>query len=313
MEFEIKCMYPRRVNTDLIQYLPQVCYAGEIVLVETDEVLDAALVEISKEKILGFDTETRPNFTKGKNYPVSILQFGGEKKVWIIRLEPLKERLADIYKILENPSIKKAGIAVQGDIKSLRARCHFNPAGFVDVSDYTSNLGVINTGMRNLTALIFGEKISKSAQLTNWASDALTPKQIQYAATDAWISRRLFLEIKKVIEENRVVIEPEPEPESESKRFNLRAFVKLTIKKIFDALGGKTGGSEPSDLKRRTKKQSARSGRACSSILQPACRHAKKSVVSSSEQSGLPGSRPSSVKVVMKPKRRYKSEKACGE
>ena len=123
-------------------------------VVETDEVLDAALVEISKEKILGFDTETRPNFTKGKNYPVSILQFGGEKKVWIIRLESLKERLADIYKILENPSIKKAGIAVQGDIKSLRARCHFNPAGFVDVSDYTSNLGVINTGMRNLTALI---------------------------------------------------------------------------------------------------------------------------------------------------------------
>ena len=110
-----------------------------------------------------------------------------------------------------------------------------------------------------------------------------------------------------------MVIEPEPEPEPESKRFNSRAFVKLTIKKIFDALGGKTGGSEPSDLKRRTKKQSARSGRACSSILQPACRHAKKSVVSSSEQSGLLGSRPSSVKVVVKPKRRNKSEKACGE
>ncbi|MFR6033600.1 MAG: hypothetical protein ACLUKN_10755 [Bacilli bacterium] len=36
---------------------------------------------------------------------------------------------------------------------------------------------------------------------------------------------------KKVIEENRVVIEPEPEPEPESKRFNLRAFVKLTIKR----------------------------------------------------------------------------------
>ncbi len=307
MNFEIKCMYPRRVNPDMIQYLPQVCYTGEIALVETDKILDQALVEISKEKVLGFDTETRPNFTKGKNYPVSILQLGGEKKVWIIRLDPLKDRLADIYKILENPAVKKAGIAVKGDIKSLRSRHIFNPAGFVDVSDYTSNLGVVNTGMRNLTALIFGEKISKSAQLTNWASENLTPKQIQYAATDAWISRRLFLEIKKVVEQNRTIIEPEPEPEQESKKFNLRSFVKLTIKKIFDALGGKNHGAASSSPKRRSKKTGLRAQSRAECRRSPGAKDAgKKSRSGSSRPSGK--NLPTSVKITVQNRRRAKPD-----
>lgn len=230
MENLIKCVYPRRVDTAMIYPLPLVKYEGEIEVVETEDALDAALAEISKEEILGFDTETRPNFNRNKNYPVSILQLAGENKVWVIRLDPLSERLADIYRVLENPSIKKAGLAVQGDIKSLRGRCALNPAGFVDVSASTMKIGIINTGMKNLVALIFGERISKSAQLSNWASDNLTSKQIDYAATDAWISRRLFLEVREIIKDSRTEIEPEPIPEPE--HFNIINFVRKAIKSV---------------------------------------------------------------------------------
>ncbi len=236
MDSEIKCLYPRRVNAELIPFLPLTSFKGDTELVETDAALDSALAEISKETLLGFDTETRPNFNKGKQYPVSILQLAGERKVWIIRLDPLAERLQEIFKILEAPNIKKVGLAVRGDIKSLRARCQFVPAGFFDISSATQNIGVINTGMRNLAALILGERISKSAQLTNWAAEELTKKQIDYAATDAWIGRRLFLEVKKIVEENRTEIEPEPEPEP--KRFNLRSFVRGIIDKISSTLKG---------------------------------------------------------------------------
>lgn len=237
MDWEVKCVYPRRVCVDMIPALPLVKYEGEIELVENESQLESALAEISRENILGFDTETRPNFNRGKSYPVSILQLAGEKKVWVIRLDPLSDRLPDIFKILENPGIKKAGLAVQGDVKSLRARCAFNPAGFVDVSASTSKIGIINTGMKNLTALIFGERISKAAQLSNWASESLTKKQIDYAATDAWISRRLFLEVREILKDERTAIEPEPLPEPE--KFNLLGFIRKAIRKVSEKISTK--------------------------------------------------------------------------
>ena len=234
MDSEIKCVYPRRVAVDMVAPLPLVKYEGEIELVEDGSQLDRALAEISRESVLGFDTETRPNFNRGKSHPVSILQLAGGEKVWVIRLDPLENRLADIFKVLENPAVKKAGLAVQGDIKSLRARCAFNPAGFVDVSASTTKIGIINTGMKNLAALIFGERISKAAQLSNWASGALTQKQIDYAATDAWMSRRLFLEVREILKDSRTSIEPEPIPEPEG--FNILDFVRKAIRRVSEKI-----------------------------------------------------------------------------
>jgi len=247
----IKCMYPRRVNPDMIQYLPMSRYAGSIILIENERQIDAALPEILRERILGFDTETRPNFTKGRQHLVSILQLCGAEKVWIIRLAPLRHRLADIYAVLENPAIKKVGLAVHGDIIALKERWLFSPAGFVDIAVATSRIGVINTGMRNLVALVLGERISKAAQLTNWASDILTDKQIEYAATDAWMSRRLFLEIKKCFEETGIVIEPETS--AEAPHFNFKSFVSGLITKISKTISGGEEGDSPDKKKPQSK------------------------------------------------------------
>ena len=91
--------------------------------------------------------------------------------------------------------------------------------------------------MKNLTALIFGERISKAAQLSNWASESLTKKQIDYAATDAWISRRLFLEVREILKDERTAIEPEPLPEPE--KFNLLGFIRKAIRKVSEKISTK--------------------------------------------------------------------------
>ena len=39
---------------------------------------------------------------------------------------------------------------------------------------------------------------SKGAKTTNWAARRLTPKQITYAATDAWVCRELYLRFKQL-------------------------------------------------------------------------------------------------------------------
>ncbi len=215
MQTQVKCMFPRRVNADMIMALPLKKCPLEIALVQTEEELDIALQEISAETILGFDTETRPNFSRHQHYKVSILQLGGANKIWVIRLIPLQNRLADIYKVLENPNIVKAGLAVQGDIRALSQRCAFKAENFIDVAKFTTKIGIINTGMKNLAAVFLGERISKSSQMSNWEAETLTQKQIDYAATDAWMSRRLYLEVLDVIEKDNYVLEPEPEPEPE--------------------------------------------------------------------------------------------------
>ena len=69
----------------------------------------------------------------------------------------------------------------------------FQPAGFVEIADITLALGYENRGLRALAALLMQGRISKAAQVSNWARKELDQRQIRYAATDAWVSRELYL------------------------------------------------------------------------------------------------------------------------
>ncbi len=44
--------------------------------------------------------------------------------------------------------------------------------------------------------MVCGSRISKTARTTNWANPDLTSQQIQYAATDAWIGREIYLRLQ---------------------------------------------------------------------------------------------------------------------
>ena len=69
----------------------------------------------------------------------------------------------------------------------------FQPGGFIEIADLTKKLGYENRGLRALAGLLLGGRISKAAQVSNWARPELDEKQIRYAATDAWISRELYV------------------------------------------------------------------------------------------------------------------------
>ena len=74
----------------------------------------------------------------------------------------------------------------------------FKAAGFLEISELTKRIGYENRGLRALAALLMNGRISKAAQVTNWAREALDEKQIRYAATDAWISREIYLRALKM-------------------------------------------------------------------------------------------------------------------
>lgn len=207
-----------RIEKDFISALPLMQYEGKIVLVEDEKTAKKAVQALSREKILGFDTETRPCFRKGAGYMVSLVQLCGKKCAYLFRLDYCGG-VPVLFPLFENPNILKVGVAVKDDVHHLKVRAPFDDAGFVDASRYTRAARIENTGLRALTAHFLGGRISKAAQVSNWAARELSPQQIVYAATDAWISRELFLKLQKlgiapVIKSAGAICEPEV-PEGE--------------------------------------------------------------------------------------------------
>jgi len=192
--------FDRRMNRDEINACPIKSYNGTVFLISSARDLRAAAQNLSKETVLGFDTETRPAFKKGQTYLPSLLQLAGSKAIYLFQLSnvSLPQPLRDI---LSNPRIIKTGVALKDDIIKLQEIAGFKPSGFADLSDMAVQAGIKNHGLRGLAAVLLGFRISKQARVSNWSVKALSQAQITYAATDAWVSRKLFFCLKELLPE----------------------------------------------------------------------------------------------------------------
>jgi ribonuclease D len=186
-----------QLTRDEINKLPLRRYDGVVHIVHSDDDLARVIPDFKRVRVLGFDTETRPVFQKGKSYPPALVQLATDKAVYLFQLRHLTFPNA-LIDILENPKIKKAGVALDYDIKELQKLVSFEPAGMIELSTLASECGIGNNGLRGLAACLLGFRISKRAKTSNWGRSRLTESQIQYAATDAWVSREIYLALKKV-------------------------------------------------------------------------------------------------------------------
>ncbi len=181
-----------RMSKEDINKVPMRQYSGPIHIVKTEEELNAAVSVLEREKVIGFDTETRPAFRKGEHYSPALLQLGGETAVFLFQLK--KIGLTDsLVKILTNPNIIKTGVSIKYDISELRLITDFEPGGFIELADRAQEIGIQNLGLRGMAAAVLGFRISKGASTSNWENEKLTDAQMQYAATDAWVGRELYL------------------------------------------------------------------------------------------------------------------------
>jgi ribonuclease D len=183
----------RPFSKDDINAMPLRRYEGPVAVVRTEKQRAQAIKELEGEALLGFDTETRPVFKKGKRPgPPSLIQLASTSCVYVfqINLLPLCNGLCDL---LADPAVIKTGVAVRDDILGLQKMADFTPNGFIDLSDISAASNMQTHGLRNMAANLLGFRISKSAQCSNWAKEHLTAQQVNYAATDAWVSRELYL------------------------------------------------------------------------------------------------------------------------
>jgi len=186
-------MYKISVSPEEIEKMPLGCFKGEIVVIEKGGLAFwRALEYLNRQKMIGFDTETRPVFSPDQPHnKVALLQLSGPDKAFLFRLNKmgLRRRLC---KLLANPDIIKVGAACTDDNRSLMKRENFKPTNFVDLQQIVWKWGIRDKSVKKLAANILGVKISKAQQLSNWEADSLSESQMKYAATDAWVCLEMY-------------------------------------------------------------------------------------------------------------------------
>ena len=182
----------RRLSSDEINALPLRHYEGPIYLVRTEADWRNALPQLLDERVIGFDTETRPTFRKGRINQPSLVQLATADAVYLVHLGwlPFGDYLADL---LADGRYLKVGVGIGDDMRELSKLHPFTPAGLADVGAFARAQQIPSQGLRTLAANLFGLRISKGPQCSNWSVKVLSQRQILYAATDAWISRAIYL------------------------------------------------------------------------------------------------------------------------
>lgn len=190
--------YRANIEKSEIAGMPTAAFSGRIITIDTAEETEKAVKALSRETLLGIDTETRPSFRKGVQYEVSLIQLSTADTCFLIRLN--RTGMPDsLVSLLENNKITKIGLSLHDDYQSLCRRRKFKAGGFLDLQQHVVKYGIEEKSLQKIFAIVFGQRISKSQQLTNWENDVLTDKQKLYAATDAWAC----LEIYNKLEETR--------------------------------------------------------------------------------------------------------------
>ena len=179
------------ISKEAISQLPLKHFEGKIDVIEDANVVEELVSQLETYDAIGFDTETKPSFQKGKINQVSLLQFSTSNKAYLFRLNKTGLHPA-LLRLLENPNIKKVGVGIRDDIKGLNRLTTFNHQGFIEIQDHVKKVGIEDTSLKKLAGLVLNFRVSKRQRLSNWEAPHLSEGQILYAATDAWVALELY-------------------------------------------------------------------------------------------------------------------------
>jgi len=182
----------RAISREDMVNLPIRRYEGEVRRVATEADFEQAAADIRNERVVGLDTETRPAFRKGEIHLPCLVQAATARAVYLFQLGRA-EAYPLLTALLEESRTVKAGVALAYDLRSLKRVFPFEERSVVDLGLIARGAGGRQTGLRNLAGIFLGFRIPKGNRTSNWAAPQLSPAQITYAATDAWVCRELLL------------------------------------------------------------------------------------------------------------------------
>jgi hypothetical protein len=175
-----------------------------------------------KERVLGFDIEWKPYGTSIQEN-ASLIQLACEDRIALFHIALYDGATAEellpptLRKIIESPDIVKAGVAIKGDFKRLRDYLGVEAKGVFELSRLHNLVEHFNSDPKKSSSwrlYALAKQVHEHLQLpmykgavreSDW-SKRLSYSQIQYAATDAYASLRIY----DALEAKRKTLRPIP-------------------------------------------------------------------------------------------------------
>ena len=189
----------KKFNKAIISTLPLIRFEGKIITVISESEASRAVDFLLSQPILGIDTETKPTFKRGVIHQVALLQVATHDLCFLFRLNYLGLS-PSVVRLLMDRTVPKVGLSLHDDLHMLHKRGEFQAGSFIDLQNVVKEIGIEDMSLQKLYANLFGMRISKAQQLSNWQADVLSDKQKVYAATDAWACIVIYEELMRLNE-----------------------------------------------------------------------------------------------------------------
>ncbi len=155
----------------------------------------AATEKIKAAGVVGFDTESKPTFVVGDvSEGPHVVQFALHDRAYLFQLHR-KEGLPFLLDLLRSERVLKAGFGLESDSGQIQAKLGVPFRGVVDLNKVFSMDGYHKQmGVRAAVGMVFNQRFPKSRKVTtsNWSQQQLTPKQMLYAANDAYAALKVL-------------------------------------------------------------------------------------------------------------------------
>ncbi len=179
-----------RPSKDTIRDLPifEGLNVSAITLVANSAQLAVAEKVLSAATELGFDTESKPTFKKGEtsNGP-HVIQMAVADHAFLFTAH-FMPGVECALRLLQREDVIKYGFGLAGDARLFRQKYSIEAKSLVDLARCLKKKAALKNdmGARAAVAMLFQQRLTKSAQRSNWSAYPLSSKQIKYAANDAY-------------------------------------------------------------------------------------------------------------------------------
>ncbi|NXV24043.1 WRN helicase, partial [Cepphus grylle] len=187
--------------------LPFLEFCGSIVY--SYEASDCSLLSedirqsLSDGAAVGFDIEWPPSYTKGKMAKIAVIQICvTEEKCYLFHISSMSGFPKGLKRLLEDETIKKVGVGIEGDQWKLMSDFEIKLKSFVELADVANEkLKCKETwSLNGLVKHLFGKQLlkDKSVRCSNWEEFPLNEEQKLYAATDAYAGYIIYQKLKNM-------------------------------------------------------------------------------------------------------------------
>lgn len=170
--------------------------------------LAEALADLRGWKAIGFDTESKPTWSKDEvSHGPHVVQFATPERAYVFQV--FRQECVPIIKsILEDESIVKVGFGLKSDRALIHKKLSVKIKLILDLNKIFRTDGYRGaTGVRAAVAIVFNQQFHKAKKITtsNWSLPRLSDRQLIYAANDAYAAIRVLMALDRPLESLPIV------------------------------------------------------------------------------------------------------------